>query len=156
VILDRPAIEQLLPQRPPLLLVDRVTSTAEGTEPSLVAALDLTGQEAVFGGHFPHRPIWPGSYTIEGLAQACALLAGLWARAGVLSLAEGPDRMPRPAMVAAVKVKLLRPVVPPATLVYRVAHTHAVGDLHRFAVEATVDNAAVAQGTLDVVWRDGP
>jgi hypothetical protein len=57
-------------------------------------------------------------------------------------------------MVAAVKVKLLRPVVPPARLVYRVAHTHAVGDLHRFTVEASVGNASVAQGTLDVLWKE--
>ena len=158
MILDRPAIEQLLPQRPPLLLVDRVTATAEGAEPSLVAALDLTGDEPVLSGHFPHRPIWPGSYTIEGLAQACAILGGLWSRAGALSLAGSglsPPPPEPPAMVAAVKVKLLRPVVPPATLVYRVAHTHVVGDIHRFAVEASVDGASVAEGTLDVVWRDG-
>jgi 3-hydroxyacyl-[acyl-carrier-protein] dehydratase len=155
MILDRVAIEQLLPQRPPLLLVDRVTSTASGAAPSLVAALDLTGDEAVFRGHFPNRPIWPGSYTIEGLAQACALLGGLAARAGAEPSGAAAPVSEHAAMVAAVKVKLLRPVVPPATLVYRVAHTHAVGDVHRFAVEASVDGAAVAQGTLDVVWRGG-
>jgi 3-hydroxyacyl-[acyl-carrier-protein] dehydratase len=154
VILDRAAIERLLPQRPPLLLVDRVTATGDGGEPSLVAALDVTGDETVFAGHFPGRPVWPGSYTIEGLAQACALLGGLRAAAYAASPAAGPVPGP-PAMVAAVKVKLLRPVVPPATLVYRVAHTHAVGDLHRFAVEASVGNAPVAHGTLDVVWKVG-
>jgi 3-hydroxyacyl-[acyl-carrier-protein] dehydratase len=153
VNLDRAAIERLLPQRPPLLLVDRVTATAGGAEPSLVAALDLTGDELVFRGHFPGRPVWPGSYTIEGLAQACALLGGL--QAPTRTPSEAQLSVSRPlAMVAAVKVKLLRPVVPPATLVYRVAHTHVVGDLHRFAVEAAVGGAAVAQGTLDVVWRD--
>jgi len=155
VILDRSAIEHLLPQRPPLLLVDRVISTEAGAAPSPVAALDLTGDEAVFRGHFPDRPIWPGSYTIEGLAQACALLGGLSARAGAAPPAAGAPVTDAAAMVAAVKVKLLRPVVPPATLVYRVAHTHAVGDVHRFAVEASVGGAAVAEGTLDVVWRGG-
>jgi 3-hydroxyacyl-[acyl-carrier-protein] dehydratase len=155
VILDRPAIERLLPQRPPLLLVDRVTATSEGQEPSLVAALDLTGGEPVFAGHFPDRPIWPGSYTIEGLAQACALLGGLWARTGAAPPpGTGVTAPGGPAMVAAVKVKLLRPVMPPATLVYRVAHTHVVGELHRFAVEASVGSATVAQGTLDVVWKE--
>lgn len=153
MILDRSAIERLLPQRPPLLLVDRVTATGDGAEPSLVAALDVTGDETVFAGHFPGRPVWPGSYTIEGLAQACALWGSVRAAAQAASPAEGPTSRP-PAMVAAVKVKLLRPVVPPATLVYRVAHTHVVGDLHRFVVEASVGNTSVAQGTLDVVWKE--
>lgn len=153
MMLDRAAIEALLPQRPPLLLVERVTAAVWGAEPSLVAALDITGDEAVLSGHFPGRPLWPGSYTIEGLAQACALLGGLWARREVTSLnAAATDQL---ALVAAVRVKLLRPVVPPATLSYRVAHTHVVGELHRFSVEASVGSAAVAQGTLDVVWK-GP
>jgi 3-hydroxyacyl-[acyl-carrier-protein] dehydratase len=149
MILDRPAIERLLPQRPPLLLVDRVIAAGDGAEPSLTAALDVRGDEPVLAGHFPGRPLWPGSYTIEGLAQTCALFGGLRARvpdAGAGAVAP----LPAPALVAAVKVKLLRPVSPPATLVYRVAHTHTVGDLHRFAVEASVDGALVAQGTLDV------
>jgi 3-hydroxymyristoyl/3-hydroxydecanoyl-(acyl carrier protein) dehydratase len=114
----------------------------------------------VFRGHFPGRPIWPGSYTIEGLAQACALVGGLagglTARDSAATPAAAVDSLSDgAAMVAAVKVKLLRPVVPPATLIYRVEHTHAVGDVHRFAVEASVDGVAVAQGTLDVVWRAG-
>jgi 3-hydroxyacyl-[acyl-carrier-protein] dehydratase len=144
VILDRAGVERLLPQRPPLLLVDRVLASTEGAEPRLVAALELHGDEAVLQGHFPGRPVWPGSYTIEGLAQSCALLGRL--------LAKGEGDAPIPlAFVAAVKVKLLRPVVPPALLTYRVAHTHVVGDIHRFAVEASVDSALVAQGTLDVL-----
>jgi 3-hydroxyacyl-[acyl-carrier-protein] dehydratase len=150
MILDRAEIERLLPQRPPLLLVDRVLTATDGPEPRLVAALDLRGDEPILAGHFPGRPIWPGSYTIEGLAQTCALLGG-WKALGTgrANVTEAP-----PALVAAVKVKLLRPVVPPATLTYRVAHTHQIGDLRRFAVEADVGGALVAQGTLDVVWRE--
>jgi 3-hydroxyacyl-[acyl-carrier-protein] dehydratase len=150
VILDRYGVERLLPQRPPLLLVDRVLAASEGAEPRLVAALELHGDEAVFQGHFPGRPVWPGSYTIEGLAQSCALLGRLLAKGeGDEPLAAVPL-----ALVAAVKVKLLRPVVPPALLTYRVAHTHVVGDIHRFAVEASVDGVLVAQGTLDVLrWQ---
>lgn len=147
MILDRSGVERLLPQRPPLLLVDRVLAISEGAEPRLVAALDLHGDEPVLQGHFPGRPLWPGSYTIEGLAQSCALLGRL--------LASGAGDQPTTAVplafVAAVKVKLLRPVAPPASLTYRVAHTHVVGEIHRFAVEASVDGALVAQGTLDVL-----
>jgi len=147
--LDRAGVERLLPQRPPLLLVDRVLSASLGDGRRLVAALEIRGDEPVLSGHFPGRPVWPGSYTIEGLAQSCALLGRLLAPAG--------ERTPPAealALVAAVKVKLVRPVVPPVLLTYHVAHTHAVDPIHRFAVEASVDGALVAQGTLDVIVRE--
>ena len=69
-------IEQLLPHRPPLLLLDAVTQFA-ADPPSLTATKHIAATEAVFAGHFPGRAIWPGAYTIEGLAQACALVGGL-------------------------------------------------------------------------------
>lgn len=147
--LGRVEIERLLPQRSPILLVDRVIAVGEGPPPILTAAFEVRGDEPILAGHFPGRPLWPGSYTIEGLAQACALFGGLKA----LSAATESVPVSGMAMVAAVKVKLLHPVIPPATLTYRVAHTHVVGEMHRFAVEASVGRTLVAQGTLDVVWR---
>lgn len=147
--LGRVEIERLLPQRSPILLVDRVIAVGEGPPPTLRAAFEVRGDEPILAGHFPGRPLWPGSYTIEGLAQACALFGGIEA------LAATAESVPVSgiAMVAAVKIKLLHPVIPPATLTYRVAHTHVVGEMHRFGVEASVGGTLVAQGTLDVVWK---
>jgi 3-hydroxyacyl-[acyl-carrier-protein] dehydratase len=137
----------LLPQRPPLLLVDAVTAVAAPgrPRPAVAATLQIRGDEAVLAGHFPGTPVWPGSYTLEGLAQTCALAGALAAPAA----ARG-----RPlAMVAAVKIKLTGLVTPPARLDYFVEEQTQVGDLHRFAVEASVEGRLVAAGTLDVAVR---
>lgn len=148
-ILDATAVGDLLPQKPPLLLVDRVTRFSPGVHPEVEAGFSISVEHPVLVGHFPGRPVWPGSYTIEGLAQTCALAGMLGIDRPALALAER-DSQP-PVMVAAVKVKLLQPVVPPALLVYRAIHTHAVGQIHRFNVEALCSGIPVAAGSLDVV-----
>ena len=139
----------LLPQRSPLLLVDAVTAVAAPgrPRPAVAATLHIRGDEAVLAGHFPGLPVWPGSYTVEGLAQTCALAGALAAPAA------GP--VPALVMVAAIKVKLTALVTPPARLDYFVAELTQVGDLHRFEVEASVEGRLVAAGTLDVAVRRG-
>ena len=139
---DREGILRLLPQRPPLLLVAEVLATRPGPAPAILAALDVRGDEPVLAGHFPGQPIWPGSYTIEGLAQTAALAAAL---AGT-----GPAPL---VLLVAVKVKLLDPIRPPARLEYFAELTAEVGGLYRFDVQAVVAGRQVAAGTLDVAVR---
>jgi 3-hydroxymyristoyl/3-hydroxydecanoyl-(acyl carrier protein) dehydratase len=72
-ILDRSAIEAVLPHRAPFLFVDRVT--ALDLDRGLIAArYDLAQAKDVFAGHFPNRPIWPGVLQIEAIGQAGCLL----------------------------------------------------------------------------------
>ena len=66
-------IQQVLPHRYPLLLVDRVKSLTVGEE--IVAIKAVSFNEQFFQGHFPGRPIMPGVLQIEALAQAAAILA---------------------------------------------------------------------------------
>jgi 3-hydroxyacyl-[acyl-carrier-protein] dehydratase len=72
-LLDVIQIQELLPHRPPFLLVDRVISLEKGKK--LVAWKGVTMNEPFFPGHFPDRPVMPGVLILEALAQACALLA---------------------------------------------------------------------------------
>jgi 3-hydroxyacyl-[acyl-carrier-protein] dehydratase len=155
----------LLPQRPPLLLVDALCGLGRGPQPALRASYRVTGDEAVLAGHFPGRPLWPGSYTIEGLAQTCALLGGLL---GAHGLGKAPLPLPATwvvstedtaagaALLCAVEVKLLSPVVPPAGLIYEVVLTHVVGAIARFEVEASCARRSVARGTLSVAHGGAP
>lgn len=150
--LDRQAVAELLPQRPPLLLVDCVFAAARpGREqPAVAAALSLRGNEPVLAGHFPGRPVWPGCYTLEGLAQTCAL-AGLLAPLALPPTTTLPQRR-RVVQVAlaGARLKWTGLITPPGRLEYFAEQISRVGELHRFAVEASIDERPVAVGTLDV------
>ena len=65
-MLNREQIMQILPHRPPMLLVDAIT---ELTDRRAVGTLHLTGDEFFFHGHFPGDPIMPAVFRLEALAQ---------------------------------------------------------------------------------------
>ena len=65
-MLNREQIMQILPHRPPMLLVDQIT---ELTDRRAVGTLHLTGDEFFFRGHFPGDPIMPAVFRLEALAQ---------------------------------------------------------------------------------------
>ena len=168
VSVTREATQALLPQRPPLLLVDVICGLGRGPQPALRASYRIAGDEPVLAGHFPGLPLWPGSYTIEGLAQSCALLGGLL---GAHALGNAPLALPAtwvtgvegvPAaapfspLLCAVDVKLLHPVVPPAELLYEVVLTHVVGAICRFDATALCERRAVAHGVLSVASSEAP
>ena len=66
-------IRKILPHRYPFLLVDRVLEVEKGKR--IVALKNVTINEPQFNGHFPHRPVFPGVYMLEAMAQSAALLA---------------------------------------------------------------------------------
>jgi 3-hydroxymyristoyl/3-hydroxydecanoyl-(acyl carrier protein) dehydratase len=171
-------VRMLIPQRPPLLLVDRALAF-DRARPSLRCDKLISANEPVFAGHFPDLALWPGAYTIEGLGQAANLLEALSAltraceeqgqdpdalidalrdlhAAHRLSnkplrshpILEGYRGPSRVAMSAAIDVKLLEPVFAGQRLEYSVARTHSIGDAGRFAVEAWVDGRPVARGSI--------
>jgi 3-hydroxyacyl-[acyl-carrier-protein] dehydratase len=144
--LDLEAVQRLLPHRAPLLLVDAVDEVG-GEPPSLRAHKVIDSADPVLAGHFPGRPIWPGVYTIEGLAQSCALLGALKATTLGMASVQAPPSVPE-AVLAAVDVKLLAPVLAGQRLDYWVLWTHSVDAVHRFVVHADVAGRPVARGTL--------
>lgn len=151
-------IGRLLPHREPFVLVDRIHGWDEVTS-AVHASLRVRSEAPVLAGHFPGAPIWPGAYTIEGLAQTAGLLPGLAllgrrAREAGVGLDElepsVPAGAPAVGVLAKVEVRLLGPVRPDATLEYRVVRTHDREGISRFEAEAIVDRTLVAQGVLVV------
>jgi 3-hydroxyacyl-[acyl-carrier-protein] dehydratase len=150
------AVRLLLPHRPPLALVDSVDSYERTPQPNLVASRTISSDEAVFAGHFPSQPIWPGCYTLEGLAQACGLLAALSAidAAGALDAflagRSPPLGAPRAVLLASADVRFVQPVAPGCRLDYLASEERHVGRLRRYLVEARVGLEVVARGSLMV------
>jgi 3-hydroxyacyl-[acyl-carrier-protein] dehydratase len=107
VLLDRRAIEALLPHRDPCLLLDRVM-WIDYQDPLIVARYDLARGAAVFAGHFPGRPVWPGMLQLEAITQA-GLLFGLHRDPATRDQAEV-------ALTEVVAARFLLPVSPGADL----------------------------------------
>ena len=72
-MMDIHQILHKLPHRYPFLLVDRVVEFEKDVR--IKALKNVTINEPIFVGHFPHRPVMPGVLMLEALAQASALLS---------------------------------------------------------------------------------
>lgn len=65
--LDFEAIKEIIPQRFPFLMLDRVVEIEPGIR--IVGLKNLTGNEWFYQGHFPKRAVTPGAMICEAVAQ---------------------------------------------------------------------------------------
>ena len=72
-MLDIMQIQEILPHRYPLLLLDRITEME--LKQSIKGFKNVSISEPAFQGHFPGHPIYPGVLILEGMAQAGGVLA---------------------------------------------------------------------------------
>ena len=76
-------IQEIIPHRPPFLLVDKITDFVPGEWAKGVKA--VTVNEPFFTGHFPQYRVMPGVLIIEALAQVGAV--------AILSLPENKGKL---------------------------------------------------------------
>src|SRR6476646_9140457 len=103
----------LLPHRYPFLLVDRIIEI-DGDR-SCIGIKNVTFNEPQFTGHFPSRPIFPGIYLIEGMAQT----------AGAICVHSRGQEKPKQVFFMTVdKCKFRRPVEPGDTVHFHMTKTN--------------------------------
>ena len=133
--LDNEAIQDILPHRYPLLLVDRII---ELDQDKIVGIKNVTRNEEFFNGHFPGHPIMPGVLILEALAQV----------AGVLML-DFPENKNKLAYYAGIdNAKFRKPVVPGDQLRLELQAIKLRGKFGLFKGTATVDGQVAAEAEL--------
>ena len=146
VLMDVEAIQQILPHRPPFLLVDRVVAVEPGVR--LVALKSVTMNEPFFVGHFPGQPVMPGVLILEALAQACALLA-------VKSMGQDEDVNEKITYLMSIDdAKFRQPVVPGDRLELHVEVVKRKGAIWRQKGTAMVDGQTVAEADFMAMLAD--
>ena len=132
--IDLQGIMDLLPHRYPLLLVDRILDF----EPKVwIRGLkNVSYNEEIFQGHFPSRPVFPGVYIVEAMAQT----------GGCLLMREFEDRATKVIYFMGIdNVKFRKPVQPGDQLVMEVKVLQIKGRICKMRGEAFVGGQKVAE-----------
>ena len=137
--MDIHQILKQLPHRYPILLVDRVLELHKGA--SIRALKNVTINEPVFTGHFPHRPVFPGVLMLEALAQTAALLA-------FDTLGVTPDEQTVYYFAGIDGARFKRPVEPGDQLIMEATMERARAGIYKFHAKASVDGELVCEADL--------
>jgi 3-hydroxyacyl-[acyl-carrier-protein] dehydratase len=138
-MMDVNEIREYLPHRYPFLLVDRVVDLKLGE--SIVAYKNISVNEAVFNGHFPGKPIFPGVMIIEAMAQAAGIL-------GFKTLGKKPQDGSIYLFAGADKVRFRRQVIPGDRLQLEAKVVSEKRGIWKFDCEATVDGELAAAAVI--------
>ena len=137
--LDIQQIMEILPHRPPFLLVDKIIACEPGKSATGIKC--VTMNEPFFTGHFPGHPVMPGVLILEALAQAGAVAA--------LSLEENKGKL---ALFGGVKhARFKRQVVPGDVLELTFELIDRRGPVCYGKAVARVDGKIAAQAELTFV-----
>jgi 3-hydroxyacyl-[acyl-carrier-protein] dehydratase len=128
-----------LPQRFPMMMIDRVTECEPGKR--IVAMKNVSANEPYFQGHFPHRPIMPGVLILEAMAQAAGILV-------FRTQGTKPDDKAVYYYVGIDNARFKKPVVPGDQLELEVRMERQLRGIGKFACVARVAGQTVAEATI--------
>ncbi len=142
--LDVKQIMDMIPHRPPFLMIDKVTDIVRGA--SAVGIKNVTINEDYFAGHFPGHPIMPGVLIIEAMAQTAAVLVIDTAGKQLGSLVY---------FMSVEQARFRRPVGPGDSLHLHVEKLHSRGRVWKFKGEARVEGDLMAEAVFSAMIVEG-
>jgi len=139
-------VRDILPQKFPLIMVDRVLNCELGK--SIECLKNISGNDFLLLGHFPTMAIFPGALLLEGIAQSSLLLHKLSAGA------KGTSQEIH--LFGSVKARFISPVYPGDQVIYHVNFLSSNVVATTFLGEARVNHKPVARCELAMATRPDP
>ena len=137
--INRKEIQELLPHRDPMLLIDELTNIEKLK--SATAVVNVKKDSFYVQGHFPGQPIMPGVLIVEAFGQAAAALT-----------AHGIDKSTYENklvfLMSVEKARFRSPVIPDCKLLLNIEAIRSHGKVWKYKGEAFVNNKKMA----DAQW----
>lgn len=143
-MMDIHEILKKLPHRYPILLVDRVLEFEKGQR--IRTLKNVTVNEPQFTGHFPHRPVFPGVYMLEAMAQSAALMS-------FATMDITPDDNTVYYFAGIDRARFKRPVEPGDQLIMDIKLDRAKAGIYKFNGVASVAGEVVCEADLMCTMR---
>ena len=144
--INKNEIENLLPHRDPMLLIDNLYNIKPMK--SAIGHLKLTNDKFFLKGHFPGQPVMPGVMIVEAFGQAAAALT-----------AHGIDKKEYDNklvfLMSVEKAKFRNPVIPDCKLELNIEAIRSHGRVWKYKGEAFVEGKKMsdAQWSATIVDR---
>ena len=137
--LNKTEIENLIPHRKPMLLVDEIFNIKKLD--SATGLVNVKKDSFFVQGHFPEQPVMPGVLIVESFGQAAAALT-----------AHGLDKSTYENklvfLMGVEKARFRNPVIPDCKLILKIEAIRSHGRVWKYKGEAFVDDKKMA----DAVW----
>ena len=137
--LNKTQIENLLPHREPMLLIDSLSDIKKLT--SATALVKVRKNSFFVNGHFPDQPVMPGVLIVESFGQAAAALT-----------ANGLDKSTYENKLVFLmnieKARFRNPVIPNCKLELKIEAIRSHGRVWKYKGEAFVEGKKMA----DAQW----
>tara|TARA_B100000963_G_C22458148_1_gene594383 strand:- start:138 stop:584 length:447 start_codon:yes stop_codon:yes gene_type:complete len=137
--LNRKQIEELLPHREPMLLIDELYDIKKLR--SATAILNVKKDSFFVNGHFPGQPVMPGVLIVESFGQAAAALT-----AHGLDKATYENKLV--FLMSVEKARFRNPVIPDCNLELKIEAIRSHGRVWKYKGDAFVNKTKVA----DAIW----
>jgi 3-hydroxyacyl-[acyl-carrier-protein] dehydratase len=142
--IDANRLLRILPQRPPMLLIDRVIEFEPRKSARAWKAISVN--EPAVRGHFPAAPVFPPTLVLESLSQLMCVL---------LYASQALDPTCQQFALAGVdKVKFRQPIVPGDRLELTLRVLHHRSNIWKCAGVACVDDVLCVEAELLAAVQD--